>query len=413
MRSALLLVIFAAAALAQDDAATHHRKGQDFASKQQWEDARREYETAVGLDPKFLPVRVDLARLQVLSRQFEAALATLGPVMQADPHHIEGSLIRATALMGMNKAGVGRLFLLETLKEHPDHPELLFELGVISIADQRLDDAEEAFRRLAKVDPKRPRGLEGLVEVFFARKEPQKAMELLKEESSRQPDRGDLHLLYGNVAVRAEQYDIGIAEFRKAQESAAEDKQVDLMLRLGETYRRKGSFDEAIATLRKARELAPENARVLSTLALVLDGSGRKPEAMEVYDAAIKVDPKNGFLLNNLAYLLAETGGDLKRALELAQSARALLPNMPDVADTVGWIYLKGNMVDPALELFRYLVAKRPENATFRVHLGMALLAKGDKEAARRELNDALKNNPSADDRAKVAEALQKLNPPQ
>ena len=155
--------------------------------------------------------------------------------------------------------------------------------------------------------------------------------------------------------------------------------------------------------------MSPRDPQVIGTLAITLDSIGRKAEAIEAYRETLKYDPKNGAVLNNLAYLLADSGGDLREALECAQRARDVLPNSAEVMDTVGWIYLKSNMTAPAVELFSYLVAKYPDSALFRLHYGMSLAQKGEKGKAVRELQQALKNGPTKDDEAKIRALLEKL----
>ncbi len=65
--------------------------------------------------------------------------------------------------------------------------------------------------------------------------------------------------------------------------------------------------------------------------------------------------------LNNLAFLMAETGGDLDDALTKAQRAKQLLPSLYEISDTLGWIYLKKNLADKAIDIFKDLVAKAAE----------------------------------------------------
>ena len=55
------------------------------------------------------------------------------------------------------------------------------------------------------------------------------------------------------------------------------------------------------------------------------------------------------------------------------------------------------------------LVQKQPANATLRYHVGMALLKKGDKPSAKRELETAMKSNPSKDQAGKIRELLTKI----
>ena len=155
--------------------------------------------------------------------------------------------------------------------------------------------------------------------------------------------------------------------------------------------------------------MLPDNVTVLSTLALTLDHAGRWSEARQAYEATLKLDANNGIGLNNLAFLIAEHNGDLDDALTKAQKAKQLLPNTYEVADTLGWIYLKKNLSDNAIEIFKDLVSKAPNQSTFRFHLGMALYQKGDKPKAIKELNEALKYNPAKDERDKIQQLLTRL----
>jgi Flp pilus assembly protein TadD len=180
-------------------------------------------------------------------------------------------------------------------------------------------------------------------------------------------------------------------------------------LRIGETYRRKGDANNAIKALRKALETLPDNIFVLSTLGLVLDGASRKPEAKQFYEATLKLEPGNAVVLNNLAFLLAETGGDLNDALTKVQRAKQIRPEVAEISDTLGWIYLKKGLADNAIDVFKELVAKAPHQATYRFHLGMAYSQKGDKTKAMEQLKEALKSNPHADEKDKIQALIAKL----
>jgi Flp pilus assembly protein TadD len=153
----------------------------------------------------------------------------------------------------------------------------------------------------------------------------------------------------------------------------------------------------------------PENITILGTLALTLDHAGRWNEAKQLYEETLKLDANSGIYLNNLAFLMAEHNGDLDDALTKAQKAKQLLPNTFEVADTLGWIYLKKNLSDDAVRIFSDLVSKAPNHSTFHYHLGMAYYQKGDKPKAVRELQDALKFNPQKEEREKVQQLLSRL----
>jgi tetratricopeptide (TPR) repeat protein len=303
-----------------------------------------------------------------------------------------------------------RANLEAALKNDPDSPSLLFQLGVVDLALNRYRDAEAEFRRSYQLNPTSTQALMGLIEVNMQQNKTDEALKLIQAECAKHPDRLDLTVALGNVAVRAGQLDYGIQAFNKAITLTDEPAQRgDLYLRAGETYRRKGDAADAIQALQKARELLPKNLVVLSTLALVLDGAGRKLEAKPVYEAALELGPNNAVVLNNLAFLIAETGGDLDDALRKTRRAKELLPKLPEISDTLGWIYLKKNQTDLALDTFKQLVAEQPSHATFLLHLAMAYEQKGDKAHAREQLQEALRCNPSNADRAEIQRLLDKV----
>jgi tetratricopeptide (TPR) repeat protein len=221
----------------------------------------------------------------------------------------------------------------------------------------------------------------------------------------------DLVVGLGNTALRAGRYDEAIGYYQRVLDGLDKNSNArgEIYLRIGETYRQKGDDNNAIASLQKARALLPDSEMALNALALELDHVGHGKEARTVYEAIIRMDPNNGVALNNLAYLMVETGLDADVALSYAQRAKQLMPDMPEVADTLGWIYLKKAQYDYAVSAFQDLVAKAPGHSTFHFHLGMAYKMKGDKTKAISELHEALKYNPNREEHQKISDMLSQL----
>src|SRR5262249_10856853 len=159
-----------------------------------------------------------------------------------------------------------------------------------------------------QLNPANARGLMGIVQTDMAQKKPEAALALLQTESDKNPGRTDLLVALGNTAILSGKYDMALQSYTKALGTLEKDSKVngDNYLRLVETYRRKGDLNNAVQALQKSREALPQNAIVLSTLALTLDSAGRRPEAQQVYEATLKVQPDNAVALNNLAFLLAD-----------------------------------------------------------------------------------------------------------
>jgi len=117
-----------------------------------------------------------------------------------------------------------------------------------------------------------------------------------------------------------------------------------------------------------------------------------------------------GFGLDRLAMLLTDTGGNLDEALTLAQHAKQQLTSLPEISDTIGWIYIRKNLSDNAIEIFRDLNSKVKENPTFHYHYGMALAQKGDKINALKQFKEALLFKPKKGEENQIKEMIQKLS---
>jgi len=99
--------------------------------------------------------------------------------------------------------------------------------------------------------------------------------------------------------------------------------------------------------------------------------------------------------MNNLAYLLAQTGDSLDEALKLARKAVSQAPNNPAFLDTLGYVYLKRDQNDDALDIFDHLIRKYPDDPACAYHTGMAWYQKGDRARAKTLLAHALELRPS------------------
>ena len=291
----------------------------------------------------------------------------------------------------------------------PTPADTLFQSAAAQLSQGKFQDAEESFRKLSEIEPTTSRGILGLAEAWIAQKRPDDALRLLRAEADKYPARSDLHFGIGNLALRTARYDLAIAEFQIVLDRIDRNSKgaADLYLRMGDAYRLKGDLEFAIAVFQHAQALQPANLVIVNALAFTLESAGRRQPAAEQYRKMLELDPKNGTALNNLAFILADT--DAALALAYAHRARQLFPNEPNIADTLGWVYLKLKRADDAIPLFRDVVQKSPSNAAYRYHLAAGFALKGSHAEARREAETALKSNPSKDDEQKLNELLRKL----
>jgi len=141
--------------------------------------ARAMLGTAVAAGARGEPVDRLLADLALARGEFEAAVKTSEGALTIDPGNVNARLIQSAALMGQKKYGASRTILDAMLKSAPSSPDVLFQLGVVNLAEGKYKEAEDAFRRAYQLNPANSRGLMGVVETYMAQNKPDAALSLL------------------------------------------------------------------------------------------------------------------------------------------------------------------------------------------------------------------------------------------
>ena len=313
--------------------------------------------------------------------------------------------------MRLNRYGDSRTTLNALLAANPKQPETLLETGVLNLMEKKYEDAASSFRRAYDADPTNARGLLGEAEAYLQMKKPDDALRVIKEESAKYPKRMDLKRDLADMENRTGHPDMAINDYKALIDSVKDSprQQGEIYARIGETYSRLHDYPKAIESLKKAKELMPDSTIVLNNLALLLDNSGQHMEARKVYELSITHDQTNAAALNNLAYLMSETGGNLDEALTLAQRAKQAMPTQSEISDTIGWIYLKKNLPDSAVDIFRDIATKVPTNSTYHFHLAMALAQKGDKNEAAKQCQLALANKPNKEEEGQIRDLMTRI----
>src|SRR5665213_3023288 len=345
-----------------------------------------------------------LARVYLAKKDYAKALKEAEETIALNKSDVQARLTRSTALMALGDGQKAREEIDTILQLAPNNSDARYQSAFLAWQQKDYKRAEAVFAEMSKANPKDSRGLLGVVETMSSENHLPQGIKLVEEALAKDPGRRDLELALANLYVRDTRYDAAIDRYQDLLK--ADPKSGDLLLRLAEAQRRKGDINAAIDTFRRASQAAPTDARPLLQLGLLLDGTGRRDQAKPIYEQILKIQPDQPIALNNLAFIKAEDGQDLDEALTMAQRARQGLPNSPDIMDTLGWIYLKKNLSDDAIRTFKELVTADPNRAAYHYHYGMALLQKGDKVSAKRELETAIKFNPSKDDAGKIQKLL-------
>jgi tetratricopeptide (TPR) repeat protein len=205
---------------------------------------------------------------------------------------------------------------------------------------------------------------------------------------AKHPDSAALHEMQGLLLVRLGRDGEARGRFEKSIELDASNSRAraglaGLSVRAGDTPRAIELFDEA------AKANPNDTAPAYAAAQLVLR-AGDPTAARQRLEAIVQRDPGHAGARNDLAWLLAQQPDpDLERALALAEEAHRIDAS-PEIADTLGWVYLQRGETERAAELFQGALEKRPESQSIRYHLGVALGRQGERQRAIETLRQAV-----------------------
>jgi len=356
------------------------------------DEAWNEFQRVVALRKDDLPSRFFLATISLNQKKPDAAQRYADEILALDAGNASAKFLRINALIAEGLYSRARTELTIMLRQYPDSPDLQIELGTLDVAEKKYEAAETVFLKLRSSGSADPRPLVGIVESLSARSQWDKAIELLNADLKKSPDSSAVRKLLASTAVLAGKYDVAMSQYQFLAAKAPQS--VDYLTRLAELHRLKGDLNGAMAELDRATRLAPNDPDPVMQQGSILQSAGRSAEAQAAYRRVLALRPNNPFAMNNLAFLLADTGGDLNEAQRLAQRALAAVPGHPFITDTMGWIYLKKGDRASAAQIFSSLVRQQPGDPTFRYHYALTLFGQGDKQQAQEQVAAALKGRP-------------------
>ncbi|MDO8477683.1 MAG: tetratricopeptide repeat protein [Candidatus Rokubacteria bacterium] len=212
---------------------------------------------------------------------------------------------------------------LETaLQVNPNRSDVKFRLGALYSQQGRLPDALRLARELQKSEPKSPAPLLLMGMALIAQQKPQEAIEAFNSALKLKSDLLDAHRGLGQAYQVLNQPDRAAESYQRALTLNGKDvASLNNLAWLLSEVRKKP--DEALPLATKAEQLAPMSAEVLDTLGWVHYRRGAFPDAEKALLRAVERAPGNGTIRFHLGMTYARLGkkqdavSALKRAAQL------------------------------------------------------------------------------------------------
>ncbi len=247
----------------------------------------------------------------------------------------------------------------------PGEPDAQITVGELRRVGGRLAEAKMAFQQALVLDPQSVDARLGLAETLDAMGNAAEADRLFREAMALRPDYPDVYGRYGRFCYQ------------------------------------RGRFEEAAHYFTRQTEILPHAPRGYANLGAALQALQRYDEAIRAYQRSIEIKPTSGGYSNlgSVQFYL----GHYADAAAAYEKATALTPK-----DYVYWCNLgdayrwtpgrrpkSAAAYDRAIHLSRNAIAVNPNDAVARALVASCLAKRGEGTAAQRELELALKADPT------------------
>jgi tetratricopeptide (TPR) repeat protein len=379
------------AALAADrnSAPAHYVRGRVLVAARRLDDAKQAFNEVLRLNPQAAAAQVELARLHLAAGATDTSVAFAGQAARNEPRSIDARLILARGLMARHDLLQAEGVLRELRQAAPDRAAVHAQMGFLLAMKGDRSGATEAFNQALEIEPLQLDALGGLVALDLAAKRVPAALDRVQAAVSQAPDNPGVLVLAGRVHMSTG--DAPGAEKFLLRAVERDSSSLPAYALLGQLYIVQRRLDDARLQFERLAEREQKPVPALTMIGMIHQMQDRTEDARKVFERTVELDSRAAVAANNLAWIYAEEGQNLDRALHLAQTAKAALPDQPEVDDTLGWVYYKKGLLPLAIAAFKRSTDHDPRGAVYHYHLGLAYAKSGDKVRARRSLEAALK----------------------
>jgi tetratricopeptide (TPR) repeat protein len=355
--------------------------------------ARQELDQALHFNPALLAARTAYARILASSGDVTGAFSVLDHAPADQRRTISYITSRNWVLLAADKRAEVRPGI-EAGLSIARTPDLLYQEALLDTREKGFAKARTTLRELLGAYPESAPAIDLLASTYSSEGDARGAVGIVSEYAGRRPKAAPLQNLLGLWLLKTGDRTAARAAFQKARD--ADPAYTRPTLLLAQVDLDDGNVDAVRRDLAALLAKEPNDAEARFLMGAAEDRAGNYAAAIDQYQKVLQQKPSDVLALNNLAYDMATQNPH--EALDYIQRALALAPNDPSLQDTIGLVYYSQGSYTQAVKYLNEALYKA-ETPGRRFHLGLAYAKLGDRAAAAKNINAALKLDPHITER--------------
>lgn len=320
--------------------------------------------------PDFADSVVGLANIYIKQGDIKKGIATYQKfqVQQGPNVKISEHLMQYFIEIGDLDNAYEQMEILEPVSD--DAINIKMKMSLILIEKKIYDKAEEKLQQILMEVPDSDKIRFYLGAIYEETQKYPLAVEQFKKIPSSSQYYGEaiLHASYlQRVLKKPEEALVTIEEGLKVKKDMPQ-----LFVLQGTLYQEKGQIQKAAKIIESASEKFPDNLQIMFYLGRLKDQVGEKDAMFILMKKIIELEPSHSQALNYLAFSYAEIGTHLDEAEKYARRALEEDPKDGFVLDTLGWVLFKAKKYPEAVKYLEAALKAQPHESLIADHLGDA-----------------------------------------
>ena len=279
------------------------------------------------------------------------------------------------------------------IAEGPQNPYANYLQSLVSIRHKNYEAATTHLQRLLKMAPQNPRGLTLLASVKMAQGEYQLAEVYLNETLARTPGNRSALRMLAALQVKQGRPEAAVERLQDALADSPEDPQIRAML--AEALVSSGDSKSALDLALGEASQQAEASWSIGLAARMID-SGDSEAATALLDAVDNEDGAGGGQTAQLRVALLIKQGNTEEAVLRAEALAAQNPEAAAPARLLASTYVAAARLADAQSVLEQGLSQHPDDASFRLALGLLAMRQGHFDRARTHLETLLEDTEAA-----------------
>ena len=341
----------------------------------------------------------------------KAAEATARKLMSIDPTNVGG--LRALVAVLFERFDYKQIVdVVSPLVKEPSRAKgrefegaaVLVQLGIAQQQLANWDGSIAAFTAAKTLTPQDQDLDAYLVQAHLTARRFDRAEMIARDALTRDPDQPRMVRLRAQALLKAGK----TADANRLLEDGVEKNPAsrEFVVGLADLYADQQRTEDALRMLERARKTFGDDPSLTMRVATVYEGGGRLGDAEKELRRLMADDPLNADAMNSLSYMLAEHNERLPEAVDLAQRALKVEPGNPSYLDTLGWALFKQGKVEEAADPLGKAAAILAGNSVIQDHHGDVLAKRGRTAEALAAWQRALAGDGESIDRAAIEKKI-------